>query len=160
MAESTDLERESNGSTSREAKTKSGKKSLPVNRTNEFVHRNPFEFMEIDDNKFLHDIDNRSPCIKCNKSRKFFCYNCYLPVAELQSNLPKVKLPLQIDIIKHHKEIDGKSTAIHAAILAPDNVKIYTYPDIPDYSADNDTVMCSLKLNTIFIIINQCVQNL
>lgn len=39
-----------------------------------------------------------------------------------------------MDIIKHKHEIDGKSTAIHGAILAPDDVKIYTYPDIPDYN--------------------------
>lgn len=44
---------------------------------------------------------------------------------------------MQIDIIKHLHEIDGKSTASHAAILAPDHVKVYTYPDIPDYSNEN-----------------------
>lgn len=125
----------------REVKNKS--RNAPASTDNEkgeFIHRDPFQFMKIDDNHFLNGINSRSPCIKCHKSRKFFCYNCYLPVAELQANLPKVKLPLKIDIIKHHKEIDGKSTAIHAAILAPDNVQIYTYPDIPDYSADNETV--------------------
>lgn len=41
---------------------------------------------------------------------------------------------MKIDIIKHKHEIDGKSTAAHAALLAPDDVSIYTYPDIPDYS--------------------------
>lgn len=44
------------------------------------------------------------------------------------------QLPIKIDIIKHAHEIDGKSTAIHAAILAPEDVKIYTYPDFPDIS--------------------------
>lgn len=44
-----------------------------------------------------------------------------------------------MDIIKHKHEIDGKSTAIHGAILAPNDVKIYTYPDIPDYN-DEDRV--------------------
>ena len=43
------------------------------------------------------------------------------------------KLPIKIDIIKHPGEIDGKSTAIHAAILAPEDVKIYTYPEFPDF---------------------------
>lgn len=43
-------------------------------------------------------------------------------------------MPVKIDIIKHKHEIDGKSTAGHAAILAPDDVKIYTYPDIPNYT--------------------------
>lgn len=53
-----------------------------------------------------------------------------------------LQLPLKIDIIKHRKEIDGKSTAAHAAILSPDDVSVYTYPDIPDYynEPDNSTV--------------------
>lgn len=42
------------------------------------------------------------------------------------------QLPIKIDIIKHPREIDGKSTAVHAAIIAPEDVKIYTYPDFPE----------------------------
>lgn len=57
------------------------------------------------------------------------------------SSLHLFQLPLQIDIIKHKKEIDGKSTAIHAAILAPNNVSIYTYPHIPDYEKDQDSTV-------------------
>ncbi|KAJ0056553.1 hypothetical protein NL108_010364, partial [Boleophthalmus pectinirostris] len=45
-------------------------------------------------------------------------------------------LPVKIDIIKHPNETDGKSTAIHAKILAPDDVNIYTYPCIPEYDKD------------------------
>lgn len=41
---------------------------------------------------------------------------------------------MDIDIIKHPGECDGKSTATHAGILAPDHVHIYTYPVIPNYS--------------------------
>lgn len=108
-----------------------------IDESKKFVHRDPFECMKIADNQFLNTIDGRSACPKCFKSRKFFCYSCYVPVKELASQLPKVKLPIQIDIIKHSREIDGKSTAIHAAILAPDNVNIYTYPNIPDYSEDD-----------------------
>lgn len=44
-----------------------------------------------------------------------------------------LQLPIKIDIIKHAKEIDGKSTAVHAAVLASQDVQIYTYPCIPDY---------------------------
>jgi len=42
------------------------------------------------------------------------------------------QLPIKIDIIKHSRERDSKSTAVHAAILAPADVKIYTYPDFPE----------------------------
>lgn len=48
-----------------------------------------------------------------------------------------MQLPLKIDIIKHKHEIDGKSTASHAAILASTDVSIYTYPDIPNYDKEN-----------------------
>lgn len=46
------------------------------------------------------------------------------------------QLPVKIDIIKHPNETDGKSTAIHAKILAPNDVTIYTYPCIPDFEKD------------------------
>lgn len=105
------------------------------------TRRYPFVCMDITSNKFLNDIEGRSACSKCYKSRKFFCYTCYLPVDELVGSLPKVQLPIKIDIIKHEKEIDGKSTAIHAPILAPDDVQIYTYPNIPDYSVEDGVVL-------------------
>lgn len=40
---------------------------------------------------------------------------------------------MKIDIIKHPNETDGKSTAVHAKLLAPDDVTIYKYPCIPEY---------------------------
>ncbi|XP_053693501.1 tRNA-uridine aminocarboxypropyltransferase 1 [Sabethes cyaneus] len=102
---------------------------------------NPFAGMRIDDTAFLKDVEGRSPCTVCGKSRKFFCYHCYVPVEKLEGRLPSVKLPLAIDIIKHKNEIEGKSTAIHAAILAPDDVRIYTYPNIPDYRQEEQVVL-------------------
>merc|ERR1712080_759239 len=38
------------------------------------------------------------------------------------------------DIVKHKGEVEGKSTAVHAAILAPESVNLYSFPDTPDYS--------------------------
>lgn len=59
-------------------------------------------------------------------------------------------MPVKIDIIKHKHEIDGKSTAGHAAILAPDDVHIYTYPDIPSYSGEGVVLVYpSFKAKTI-----------
>lgn len=119
--------------------------SAMVHAKQSSIHRNPFEFMKIDDNRFLEKVDGRSPCKKCGKSRKFFCYTCHVAVCELEERLPKVKLPVKIDIIKHPREIDGKSTAVHAAVLASEDVKIYTYPDIPDYSIDSDKTVRTLS---------------
>lgn len=50
-------------------------------------------------------------------------------------------MPVKVDIIKHRHEIDGKSTAAHAAILAPDDVHVYTYPDIPTYNGQREVLI-------------------
>lgn len=57
------------------------------------------------------------------------------------------QLPVKIDIIKHPNETDGKSTAIHAKILAPSDVNIYTYPCIPDY--EKNKVSCSASWKNV-----------
>lgn len=95
------------------------------------IDRAPFRDLKISDAGVLNTIEGRQICGRCYKSRKFFCYTCCSPVIDEQY-FPKVKLPIKIDIIKHAREIDGKSTAIHAAVLAPEDVTIYTYPDFPD----------------------------
>ena len=46
------------------------------------------------------------------------------------------QLPIKVDIIKHPSECDGKSTAVHAGVICPDDVTIHTYPCIPDYRQD------------------------
>lgn len=142
---------------------------------------NPFNGMKIKDWTVLEKLEGRAVCPKCNKSRKYFCYTCYIPVPGLDEHVPKVKvssnfpfiyfclgnrhvlffnsmtsayifqLPVKIDIIKHASEIDGKSTAAHAAVIAPDDVTIYTYPCIPDYSSDEN-------VSTTYV--TECIQRL
>jgi DTW domain len=60
------------------------------------------------------------------------------------------QLPIKVDIIKHAKEIDGKSTSAHAAVLAPDDVAIYTFPCIPDYDQTKEKVMISAISKAFF----------
>ncbi|CAG9771464.1 unnamed protein product [Ceutorhynchus assimilis] len=103
----------------------------------QFVDQIPFQGFNIDDTEGLNKLEGRHPCPKCGKSRKLFCYSCFIPISPLQGKLPKVKLPIKIDIIKHKHEIDGKSTACHAALLANEDVNIFTYPDIPDYTNES-----------------------
>ncbi|XP_054954554.1 tRNA-uridine aminocarboxypropyltransferase 1 isoform X3 [Pan paniscus] len=87
----------------------------------------------------------RSKCLKCGGSRMFYCYTCYVPVENVPiEQIPLVKLPLKIDIIKHPNETDGKSTAIHAKLLAPEFVNIYTYPCIPEYEEKDHERQVSL----------------
>ena len=78
----------------------------------------------------------RQACHICNKSRKFFCYTCHAPLPSLRDLLPRLELPVQIDVVKHPGEVEGKSTAVHAKLVSPDSVNIHIYPDIPDYSQE------------------------
>ncbi|KAM3966545.1 tRNA-uridine aminocarboxypropyltransferase 1 [Aphomia sociella] len=101
----------------------------------------PFEGMAIDNSIYLNNLESRSPCPRCGKSRMYFCYNCYIPVAKLEGCIPICKLPVKVDIIKHRREIDGKSTAAHAAVLAPQDVNVYIYPEVPDYNLDRTVLL-------------------
>ncbi|XP_053601415.1 tRNA-uridine aminocarboxypropyltransferase 1 [Plodia interpunctella] len=101
----------------------------------------PFEGMMIADAAALAALEGRSPCTKCGKSRMYFCYTCYVPVDQIKDHIPQCRLPVKVDIIKHKQEIDGKSTAAHAAVLAPLDVNIYIYPEIPKYASDDRTVL-------------------
>ncbi|NWH76000.1 DTWD1 protein, partial [Piaya cayana] len=83
----------------------------------------------------------RSKCPRCSSSRMFYCYTCFVPVETVPTKeIPTVKLPLKIDIIKHPNETDGKSTAVHAKLLAPDDVTIYKYPCIPEYEENRHEI--------------------
>lgn len=128
----------------------------------------PFQGMAIGGSEPLEKLSTRSPCPRCGKSRMYFCYTCFVPVSLLQGQIPvctvrwllfynhvwtyypvsvgnllwfHFQLPIKVDIIKHRKEIDGKSTAAHAAVLAPHDINVYTYPDVPDYVLDDRTVL-------------------
>ncbi|XP_078481365.1 tRNA-uridine aminocarboxypropyltransferase 1 [Ciona intestinalis] len=97
----------------------------------------PFKEMKITSHKFLEDL-KRSKCPKCRSSRMYFCYKCYEYVEDLDAQqLPHVELPIMVDIIKHSKELDGKSTAVHARMMSPNQVKIHTYPVIPNYTDED-----------------------
>ncbi|XP_014824326.1 PREDICTED: DTW domain-containing protein 1 isoform X1 [Poecilia mexicana] len=78
----------------------------------------------------------RLKCSKCGGSRMFFCYTCCSLVGDNMQEIPVIKLPVKIDIIKHPNETDGKSTAVHAKILAPNDVTMHTYPCVPEFEKD------------------------
>ncbi|XP_043260443.1 tRNA-uridine aminocarboxypropyltransferase 1 [Colletes gigas] len=116
------------------------KKLSNLEKEQRVIDKAPFRHLKITDAQVLNTIEGREICNRCYKSRKFFCYSCCLPVIA-EKYFPRVKLPIKIDIIKHAREIDGKSTAIHAAVLAPDDVRIYTYPDFPEILDKEKTVL-------------------
>lgn len=69
------------------------------------------------------------------------------------------QLPLKIDIIKHPNETDGKSTAVHAKLLACEDVTVYTYPCIPDYDNHKHEVSVHIQSNTNdYVVFPKCPQ--
>ncbi|KAL8576628.1 hypothetical protein ACOMHN_025103 [Nucella lapillus] len=106
---------------------------------------NPFPELEISDASVLDSTDARHKCRKCCKSRKFFCYNCCTANPQIQDKVPRVKLPVKIDIIKNQSEGDGKGTCPHAVVIAPDDVTVYTFPYIPDYDKEKVVVVYPCK---------------
>ncbi|KAJ1985085.1 hypothetical protein H4R34_000262 [Dimargaris verticillata] len=70
----------------------------------------------------------RQPCPQCHKPVKYFCYRCYTVVNVEPSVIPEVTLPVSLTILKHPKEKDGKSTAVHAKIIAPRYTQILDFP--------------------------------
>lgn len=54
---------------------------------------NPFEGLDIsNDWRQLFDINERQPCRKCSKSRKYFCYTCYTLNDDLENKIPQLKV--------------------------------------------------------------------
>ncbi|KAI8343237.1 DTW domain-containing protein [Chlamydoabsidia padenii] len=101
----------------------------------------PMSDLQIDDDTILHNTSDRHKCPKCEKTVKYFCYRCFDVVGMDRSQVPTVKLPVHLDVIKHERELDGKSTAIHARVLAPDNVTLYGYNQIPTYDQPERTLL-------------------
>lgn len=52
----------------------------------------PFAGLHISNNSILNDLEGRHPCPTCGKSRKFFCYSCYVPIVQLEGKLPKLNV--------------------------------------------------------------------
>lgn len=111
--------------------------------------KRPFPNLNIDDSSHFFDVEERFKCSGCKRSRKFFCYSCSTPKAG--QTPPNVKLPMKIDIIKHKRELVGKSTSCHARLISPDDVTIYEYPDIPNYEGEEGVVLIFVSPTAIDI---------
>ena len=52
---------------------------------------NPFSGMVgISDTSKLSTVTDRTVCPECKKSRKYYCYTCYVPVKETRDIIPQV----------------------------------------------------------------------
>jgi hypothetical protein len=62
----------------------------------------------------------RQPCPQCTSSYLWYCPHCFLPI---DHQLPPTRLPLPLCLIKHPRELRGKSTALHAKLICPEDVQ-------------------------------------
>ncbi|GAN03880.1 DTW domain-containing protein 1-like [Mucor ambiguus] len=107
----------------------------------EVREKSPFKDLKIQDDTVLYDMLNREACPTCHKNMKHYCYNCFTVIGMDRSQVPFVKLPVTIDIIKHEKEADGKTTALHARVVADQDVGVYNWKKMPQYSQPERVLM-------------------
>ncbi|KAF2071112.1 hypothetical protein CYY_007577 [Polysphondylium violaceum] len=91
----------------------------------------------------------RANCSKCSKKRKYFCYDCCLPLGD-PSKTPKLKLPLSVDVLHYPTELISKSTAIHSRVLARDDVEFKEFPNVPEYNAE-ETILLFPSEDSCFV---------
>lgn len=56
------------------------------------MEEKPFVGLKISSSDFLNTLENRTICPKCMKSRKFYCYNCFVPVKGIEDLIPRVQV--------------------------------------------------------------------
>ncbi|KAG0207796.1 DTW domain-containing protein 1 [Mortierella sp. GBA30] len=95
-------------------------------------YTSPFSQFNISSTDILDTIEKKH-CPTCNKNVRYFCNKCLHLVNCPEGAVPQLKLPIKLDIIKHEQERDGKSTALHAKILAPQDVEVYAWKEMPKY---------------------------
>ncbi|KAI1315923.1 DTW domain-containing protein 1 [Mortierella claussenii] len=105
--------------------------SLPSTTANK-KYTSPFSQFNISSTDVLDTIQKQH-CPTCNKNVRYFCNKCLHLVNCPEDSVPQLKLPIKIDVIKHEQEREGKSTALHAKILAPQDVEVYGWKDMPKY---------------------------
>jgi len=103
---------------------------------------NPFGDLKLASFEPLKALTSRSVCPKCNAKRKFFCYDCYLPLVKDPALTPHVDLPIICDVVHYATESQSKSTALHAKVMAGDSVRIHPFPSETLHEWDpEDTVL-------------------
>jgi len=88
----------------------------------------------------LDKKNGRELCPSCQKSRKFFCYNCFELIGD-KEGIPQMDLPVDIEIVRHPTEKISKSSVISAKILAPNCVNVSNYPEIPKFDMESTVLL-------------------
>jgi DTW domain len=88
----------------------------------------------------------RSQCSTCQRSRRFFCYDCEIPLID-STKTPKVRLPVTVHIVRHAGESKSKSSVIPLKMVTDDDmVRLYKYhpsfdATLPDLSPDDTVIL-------------------
>ena len=64
------------------------------------MEENPFPDLNISSADFLDKLEGRQKCPRCERSRKFFCYSCYVPLRGTEDKIPHVKVGVIISVKK------------------------------------------------------------
>ncbi|KNC54974.1 DTW domain-containing protein 1 [Thecamonas trahens ATCC 50062] len=84
---------------------------------------------------------DRMACRGCGRKSKYFCPQCKVFMGDIiDGTVPRIDLPIDLHIMHHPKEKLAKSTAVHAAVLAPNTTYFHEFPDIPRFDA-GDTLL-------------------
>ena len=76
----------------------------------------------------------------CGKSYSYYCPVCYKSLAPPGVAIPDVALPLSVAVML--KDGRQRSTAMHAPVLAPRDVRVYEHPyaGLPEFDAESCVV--------------------
>ena len=67
---------------------------------------------------------------------KYYCYQCFLPVGNYESQIPRLELPIKVTILSHPKEKKSKSSVVPIKILSPEHVDFITNIEAPNFLED------------------------
>ena len=89
----------------------------------------------------LKAINTRAKCPKCSMMRKFYCYDCAVPVSH-DPPKPKTRLPLKVIVVRHNSEKPSKSSIIPLKLVYPLDVDlhVFTQPDRFDQTQKIGTI--------------------
>uniref|UniRef100_A0A915PJR2 tRNA-uridine aminocarboxypropyltransferase 1 n=1 Tax=Setaria digitata TaxID=48799 RepID=A0A915PJR2_9BILA len=94
-------------------------------------------------------------CSNCGRRRMYFCYNCMIYMPDVEKLVPRLELPVHVDIIKHPQEKNSKSTALHCFLLAPSSTAIYDSSSPPNYNSPDyeqeNTVLVAYSENALSV---------
>lgn len=87
---------------------------------------------------------------------------CILTVFHFNSrnfrcNVAILQLPISVDIIKHPREKNGKSTALHCLLIAPTSTRLFDAPNVCDYRSAEDRQNTVLSYSYYLLLTGECL---